>query len=160
MASVYDFRAVDLHGQDRSLNDYRGQALLIVNVASNCGFTPQYTALEAIHRKLHDRSFSVLGFPCNQFAGQEPGNADEIESFCKRNYDVSFPLFGKICVNGKDTHPLYRHLKKEARGILGSTSIKWNFTKFLVDRSGKVHRRYGPTQDPANLEADITALLT
>jgi glutathione peroxidase len=159
MASVYDFRAVDLQGHERSLNDYRGQALLIVNVASKCGFTPQYTALESLHRRLKDRSFSVLGFPCNQFMSQEPGNAGEIESFCKLNYDVSFPLFAKISVNGKDAHPLYRYLKKEARGVLGSSSIKWNFTKFLVDRTGRVRKRYGPSQDPAGIENDIVTLL-
>jgi glutathione peroxidase len=159
MANVYDFKAKDIDGKERSLADYRGKALLIVNVASKCGFTPQYTGLEALHRKLADRGFAVLGFPCDQFGHQEPGDEAEIRNFCSLNYDVSFPLFAKIDVNGANAHPLYQHLKKEAKGVLGSEGIKWNFTKFLVDRDGKVVRRYAPTDKPESLEKDVAKLL-
>jgi glutathione peroxidase len=143
----------------RSLADYRGQTLLIVNVASKCGFTPQYAGLEALYRKLRDRGFAVLGFPCNQFGKQEPGSEAEILSFCSAKYDVSFPLFAKIEVNGKAAHPLYRHLKQEAPGVLGSQAIKWNFTKFLADRNGRVLRRYAPLHKPQSLEQDVTEAL-
>ena len=159
MATVYDFQAADIDGKNHSLDEYKGKALLIVNVASKCGFTPQYTGLEALYRKHKDRGFAVLGFPCDQFGHQEPGDAEEIRNFCSLNYDVSFPMFAKIEVNGDNAHPLYRHLKKEAKGLLGSEGIKWNFTKFLVDKHGKVVRRYAPTDKPESLEKDVAALL-
>jgi glutathione peroxidase len=146
-------------GSTTDLSDHKGEVMLIVNVASQCGFTPQYEGLEALQRKYAGRGFTVLGFPCNQFRGQEPGNAEEIANFCKLNYDVSFPLMGKIDVNGDDAAPLYKHLKEEAPGLLGSKSIKWNFTKFLVDRSGKVVKRYPPQTRPEDLAKDIEALL-
>lgn len=159
MATVYDFQADDIDGKNRSLAEFKGKALLIVNVASKCGFTPQYTGLEALYRKHKEQGFAVLGFPCDQFGHQEPGDAEEIRNFCSLNYDVSFPMFAKIEVNGDNAHPLYRHLKKEAKGLLGSEGIKWNFTKFLVDKHGKVVRRYAPTDKPESLEKDVAALL-
>ena len=146
-------------GTTADLSDHNGEVMLIVNVASKCGFTPQYEGLEALQRKYDGRGFSVLGFPCNQFGAQEPGNAEEIASFCKLTYDVSFPLYGKIDVNGDNAAPLYQHLKDEAPGLLGSKSIKWNFTKFLVDRSGKVVKRYPPQAKPEDLARDIGALI-
>ena len=159
MANVYDFEVATLRGMNQPLADYRGKTLLIVNVASACGYTPQYAGLEALYRKYQDRGFVVLGFPCNQFGAQEPGNAEEIANFCKLTYDVSFPLYGKIDVNGDNAAPIYKHLKDEAPGLLGSKSIKWNFTKFLVDRSGKVVKRYPPQAKPEDLARDIEALL-
>ena len=158
MPGVYDFSATSLDGEDIALKRYEGQVLLIVNTASKCGFTPQYEGLEALHRELSPRGFAVLGFPCNQFGGQEPGNAEQIEQFCSREYDVSFPMFEKIDVNGFSAHPLYNYLKREKSGLLGS-SIKWNFTKFLVDRSGKVVGRHAPTATPQGLKREIEALL-
>lgn len=146
-------------GSTGDLGRFAGKVLLIVNVASKCGFTPQYAGLEALHQRFHDRGFSVLGFPCNQFGAQEPGDAAEIASFCASNFGVDFPLFAKIDVNGDETAPLYLHLKKEAPGFLGSRAIKWNFTKFLVDRSGKVVRRYAPQTKPEEISKDIEALL-
>jgi glutathione peroxidase len=146
-------------GSTADLSDHNGQVMLIVNVASQCGFTPQYEGLEALQRKYGGKGFSVLGFPCNQFGAQEPGDAQEIANFCKLNYDVSFPLYGKIDVNGDNAAPIYQHLKEEAPGLLGSKSIKWNFTKFLVDRSGKVVKRYPPQAKPEDLTRDIEALL-
>jgi glutathione peroxidase len=146
-------------GATADLSDHKGEVMLIVNVASQCGFTPQYEGLEALQRKYDSEGFSVLGFPCNQFGAQEPGNAEEIANFCKLNYDVSFPLYGKIDVNGDKAAPIYQHLKDEAPGLLGSKSIKWNFTKFLVDRSGKVVKRYPPQAKPEDLASDIEALL-
>jgi len=146
-------------GTTADLSDHNGEVMLIVNVASKCGFTPQYEGLEALQRKYDGKGFSVLGFPCNQFGAQEPGNAEEIASFCKLTYDVSFPLYGKIDVNGDNAAPLYQHLKDEAPGLLGSKSIKWNFTKFLVDRSGKVVKRYPPQAKPEDLARDIEALI-
>ena len=146
-------------GSQTDLSVHRGKVLLIVNVASKCGFTPQYEGLEQLQRDLGPRGFSVIGFPCNQFGAQEPGDAEEIASFCKLTYDVSFPLMGKIDVNGATAAPLYRELKDRAPGLLGSKAIKWNFTKFLVDRSGKVVRRYPPQAKPEDLAADIEALL-
>src|SRR3990170_1188407 len=146
-------------GSQTDLSAYRGKVLLVVNVASKCGFTPQYEGLEALHRRYADKGFEVLGFPCNQFRGQEPGDAEEIASFCKLTYDVSFPLFAKIDVNGPDAAPIYKHLKSEAPGLLGSEGIKWNFTKFLVDRSGKVVKRYAPQTKPEDIAKDIEALL-
>ena len=159
MATVYDFQAADLDGKEHPLAEFKGKALLVVNVASKCGFTPQYTGLEALYRKYKAQGFAVLGFPCDQFGHQEPGDAEEIRNFCSLNYDVSFPMFAKIEVNGDNAHPLYRHLKKEAKGLLGSEGIKWNFTKFLVDKHGKVVRRYAPTDKPESLEKDVAALL-
>ena len=146
-------------GSETDLSAHKGKVLLVVNVASKCGFTPQYEGLEALQRKYEDRGFTVLGFPCNQFGAQEPGNAEEIASFCKLTYDVSFPLLGKIDVNGPQAAPIYRHLKSEAPGLLGSEAIKWNFTKFLVDRSGKVVKRYAPQTKPEDIERDIEGLL-
>ena len=159
MTTLYDFTVRDLAGHDVPLADYRGKVLLIVNTASKCGFTPQYEGLEALYRSLKDRGFAVLGFPCNQFAGQEPGSAEEIGQFCKLTYDVSFPMFAKIDVNGPDASPLYKWLKAEAPGLLGSTSVKWNFTKFLVDRDGHVTGRYAPTTGPEALRKPVEALL-
>src|SRR5882757_9978659 len=158
MPGVYDFTARSLSGDDVPLTRFDGQVLLIVNTASACGFTPQYKGLETLHRELAPRGFSVLGFPCNQFGAQEPGNAKEIAAFCAGNYDVSFPMFDKIDVNGAGAHPLYQYLKGEKSGLLGS-SIKWNFTKFLIDRSGKVVARHAPTATPEGLKKEIEALL-
>lgn len=158
MAVVHDFTATSLAGDDVPLKRFAGKVLLIVNTASKCGFTPQYRSLEALHRDLSPRGFSVLGFPCNQFGHQEPGTAEQIEQFCSDKYDVSFPMFAKVDVNGKGAHPLFTYLKRAKRGLLGS-SIKWNFTKFLVDRSGKVVARHAPTTKPENLRQEIEALL-
>ncbi len=158
MTSIYDFSAITLAGTETSLKQFQGKVLLIVNTASNCGFTPQYRGLEELHQAFAARGFSVLGFPCNQFGHQEPGDASQIAQFCSRNYGVSFPMFQKIEVNGDDAHPLYRFLKSEKPGLLGS-AIKWNFTKFLVDRSGRVVKRYAPTTTPDSLKKDIEALL-
>jgi glutathione peroxidase len=157
--SVYEFKATTLDGVDQSLEAYRGQVLLIVNVASKCGFTPQYTGLEGLYRKLHERGFAVLGFPCDQFGRQEPGDETQIKSFCSLTYDVTFPMFSKIEVNGAGAHPLYQYLKQQQPGILGSEAIKWNFTKFLIDRSGAVLKRFGSMDKPEALEADIVDLL-
>jgi glutathione peroxidase len=158
MPGIYDFTAQSLAGDDVPLKRFEGQVLLIVNTASACGFTPQYRGLEALQREYGPRGFSVLGFPCNQFGGQEPGDAKEIAEFCARKYDVSFPLFSKIDVNGANAHPLYNYLRAEKSGLLGST-IKWNFTKFLVDRSGKVVARHAPSTTPRALKKVIEALL-
>ena len=158
MAGIYDFSAISLAGEDVALKRYEGQVLLIVNTASACGFTPQYGGLEALHKELSPRGFSVLGFPCNQFGSQEPGDAAQIEKFCASNYAITFPMFAKIDVNGFRAHPLYQYLKNEKSGVLGA-SIKWNFTKFLVDRSGKVVARHAPTTAPAGLKKEIEALL-
>ena len=157
--SIYDYSAKTIDGKERSLADFRGQVLLIVNVASKCGFTPQYKGLEALHRRLKDRKFSVLGFPCDQFAHQEPGTEVEIMRFCGTTYDVTFPMFAKIDVNGDHAHPLYQYLKSAQKGILGTESIKWNFTKFLVDADGTVLERYASKQTPEDIEADVTPLL-
>ncbi len=159
MSTVHDFSAIDIDGHEQSIADYRGKVLLIVNTASKCGFTLQYTGLEALHRKYQARGFDVLGFPCDQFGHQEPGDENEIRNFCSLNYEVSFPLFAKIEVNGAGAHPLYKHLKKAAPGLLGTEAIKWNFTKFLVDREGRVVRRYAPTDTPESIEKDLAALL-
>jgi len=157
--NAYDFTAQTLEGQPAPLADYRGRVLLIVNTASKCGFTPQYAGLEALWRKYGDRGLTVLGFPCNQFGAQEPGNAEEIATFCSLTYDVSFPVMSKIDVNGAGAHPLYAWLKQEKKGILGSASIKWNFTKFLVGKNGKVIGRFAPNTEPKALEAAIEAAL-
>ena len=159
MTTVFDFKADSLSGTPVDLAQYQGKVLLIVNVASQCGFTPQYTGLEQLEQKFAGRGFAVLGFPCNQFGAQEPGNADEIRNFCDTNYSVSFPLFAKIDVNGDNAHPLYQHLKKAAPGLLGTQGIKWNFTKFLIRRDGSVYERYAPTTKPEEIAADIEKLL-
>ncbi|WP_299006608.1 glutathione peroxidase [uncultured Caulobacter sp.] len=157
--SVYDYSAKTLDGQDASLADYRGQVLLIVNTASKCGFTPQYEGLEQLWRTYKDRGFAILAFPCNQFGAQEPGDASEIANFCSLTYDVTFPVMSKIDVNGADAHPLYKFLKKEQKGLLGTEAIKWNFTKFLIGRDGEVVERFAPTTKPEDLTAAIEALL-
>ena len=159
MTDIYDFAAKALSGEEVPLNRFRGKVLLVVNTASQCGFTPQYAGLETLHRDLGPRGFEVLGFPCNQFGHQEPGDAAEITHFCSLNYDVGFPLFAKIDVNGANAHPLYDFLKQAKPGILGSEAIKWNFTKFLVDRNGIVTERYAPTTKPEDIRGDIENLL-
>ena len=157
--SVYEYSAKTLDGEDKSLSDFTGQVLVIVNVASKCGFTPQYEGLEALYRTYKDRGFSVLGFPCNQFGAQEPGDAAEIASFCSLTYDVDFPMFAKVEVNGPGAHPLYDYLKREKKGLLGSESIKWNFTKFLIGRDGEVVDRFAPTVKPQDMASAIEKLL-
>ena len=159
MPSIYDLSVQTATGDEQSLADYRGKVLLIVNTASRCGFTPQYAGLEALYRKYAEQGFLVLGFPCNQFAGQEPGDSEEIRSFCSLTYDVTFPLFAKVEVNGSDAAPLFRYLKNAAPGLLGSRAIKWNFTKFLVGRDGAVIARYAPTTTPEQLEEVIKVAL-
>ncbi len=156
---VHDFKARTIDGKDQSLDAYRGKTLLIVNVASKCGFTPQYKGLEAMYRKLRDRGLVVLGFPCDQFGHQEPGDENEIQSFCSTTYDVTFPMFAKVEVNGDGAHPLYKYLKSESPGVLGSEGIKWNFTKFLVDGKGEVVKRYGSVDTPDKIEKDVEGLL-
>ena len=157
--SAYDFTAETLGGTPAPLAEHRGQVMLIVNTASKCGFTPQYAGLEALYRKYKDRGLVVLGFPCNQFGAQEPGNAEAIASFCSLTYDVSFPMMAKIDVNGPKAHPLYAWLKGEKKGILGTKGVKWNFTKFLIDRKGDVVGRFAPTATPQSLESAIEALI-
>lgn len=157
--TAFDFSARDIDGRERELAEWKGCGLLIVNVASQCGFTPQYRGLEALWRKHRDAGFRVLGFPCDQFGHQEPGDEAEIKQFCSLRYDVTFQLFAKIEVNGEGAHPLYRWLKKEQAGVLGTQAIKWNFTKFLVDRSGHVVRRYAPMDTPEKIDGDVAALL-
>ena len=159
MTAITDFHVKAADGSDADLSPYAGKVLLVVNVASKCGFTPQYEGLEALHRNYADRGFEVLGFPCNQFGAQEPGNAEEIANFCSLTYDVTFPVFAKIEVNGSGTDPLYAELKKQAPGFLGTEAIKWNFTKFLVGRDGRVIKRYAPNDPPAAIEPDIEAAL-
>lgn len=158
--NVYDFTAKTIDGRQQKLDVYRGRVLLIVNVASKCGYTPQYAGLEALYRKFRDREFLVLGFPCDQFGHQEPGTEAEIQQFCALNYDVTFPMFAKIDVNGSNAHPLYQFLKKEKPGIVGTEAIKWNFTKFLVNGSGEVVKRYAPGDTPASIEKDLAPLLS
>jgi glutathione peroxidase len=157
--SIYDYSAKTLDGQDVSLADYRGQVLLIVNTASKCGFTPQFEGLEALYRAYKDKGLVILGFPCNQFGAQEPGNAEEIASFCSLTYDVTFPMLAKIDVNGPSAHPLYTFLKGQQKGLLGTEGIKWNFTKFLVGRDGAVVERFAPTTKPEDLKIAVEALL-
>jgi glutathione peroxidase len=159
MTTTFDFEARTLAGETVSLRDYEGKVLLIVNTASNCGFTPQYAGLEQLWERYGERGLVVLGFPCNQFGAQEPGNAEQIGAFCQKNYGVSFPMFDKVEVNGSGTHPLYAFLKEEAPGLLGSRAVKWNFTKFVVDRQGKVKGRHAPTTRPEDLAREIEALL-
>ena len=159
MTSLYEIDLQTIDGQAEKVGAFAGKVMLVVNVASRCGFTPQYAGLEALYRQYRERGLVVLGFPCDQFGHQEPGDAAEIKNFCDLQYDVTFPLFAKTQVNGECAHPLYRALKSEARGLLGTQAIKWNFTKFLVDRQGKAVRRYAPTDKPADLAKDIEPLL-
>lgn len=159
MTTAFDFSAETLDGAERPLKAYEGNVLLIVNTASACGFTPQYEQLEALHRELSPRGFAVLGFPCNQFGGQEPGSAQQIAEFCATKYDVTFPMFAKVDVNGSKAHPLFKYLTDAIPGFLGSKSIKWNFTKFLVDRTGKVVARHGSTTPPKAIANEIERLL-
>ncbi|WP_116116105.1 glutathione peroxidase [Austwickia chelonae] len=158
MASLHDFTATTLTGEDKKLSDYAGQVVLVVNTASQCGLTPQLDGLQKLHHDYADQGLAVLGFPCNQFAGQEPGDADEIGEFCTKNYGVSFHMFDKVDVNGNDAHPLFVWLRSQKRGVIAD-SIKWNFTKFLVGKDGQVIKRYAPTTKPENLRADIEAAL-
>ena len=159
MTGLYDIIATTIDGRQQSLGDYAGKAMLVVNVASRCGFTAQYAGLEALYRRFADRGLVVLGFPCNQFGAQEPASEAEIAKFCSANYDVTFPMFAKIEVNGENAHPLYRLLKHDAPGILGSEAIKWNFTKFLIDPEGRVVKRYAPNDTPQAIGEDIETLL-
>ncbi|WP_373990586.1 glutathione peroxidase [Duganella sp. BuS-21] len=159
MSTIFDLSADSLSGQPVNLARYKGKVLLIVNTASKCGFTPQYQGLEAVYQQFKDKGVEVLGFPCNQFGAQEPGQAEEIGAFCEKNYGVTFPLFAKIDVNGDHAHPLFQKLKKDAPGILGTESIKWNFTKFLIRKDGTVFNRYAPATKPEELIADIEKLL-
>lgn len=157
--SIYDFDVVNVKKEKMTLAPYKGKVILIVNTASRCGFTPQFEGLEKLYKAHQNKGFVVLGFPCNQFGSQEPLSEPQIENFCRLDYGVTFPMFAKIDVNGANSHPLYRHLKENAPGILGSEIIKWNFTKFLIDRNGKVIRRYAPSTTPESIEADIQKLL-
>jgi glutathione peroxidase len=157
--NVFDFQATSLDGKPVDLGQYRGKVLLIVNTASKCGFTPQYQGLESLYRELHPRGLEVLGFPCNQFGGQEPGSEAEIGAFCEKNYGVNFPLFAKVDVNGDAAHPLFQHLKQAAPGVLGTEGIKWNFTKFLVGRDGAVLHRYAPQTKPEDIAGDVEKAL-
>lgn len=159
MSDLYSIPLQTSDGGSASLDDYRGKVLLIVNTASKCGLTPQYKGLEALHEKYKDRGLVVLGFPCNQFGGQEPGSDDEIQQFCELNYGVSFPVYAKLDVNGDTAHPLFAELKQQAPGLLGSKAIKWNFTKFLVNREGRAVKRFAPTDKPESLEKEIEQLL-
>ena len=159
MNPIYSFSAETLGGETVSMDSYQGKVLLIVNTASECGFTPQYKGLQELHERYADRGFAVLGFPCNQFGKQEPGDAEQIASFCEQNYGVSFPMFAKIDVNGENAHPLFKYLTEEAPGVLGTEGIKWNFTKFLVDREGNVVNRFGSVMKPDALSGDIEKLL-
>ena len=159
MTSIYDFTAKSLQGKDVPLSDFKDKVLLIVNTASKCGFTPQYAGLESLYEKLNAKGLAILGFPCNQFGQQEPGGPEEIGAFCQMNYGVSFPVFDKIDVNGPKAHPLYQYLKDEQPGVLGTKNIKWNFTKFLVDRDGKVVDRFAPMTKPEDIEKSIAKVL-
>jgi glutathione peroxidase len=159
MTSLYEIDLQTIDGHAEKVGAFAGKVMLVVNVASRCGFTPQYAGLEALYRQYRERGLVVLGFPCDQFGHQEPGEAAEIKNFCDQQYDVTFPLFAKTQVNGDSAHPLYRALKSEARGLFGTQAIKWNFTKFLIDRQGKVVRRYAPTDKPADLAKDVEPLL-
>lgn len=157
--SIYSIQAKDIQGKETSLQDYKGKVLLIVNVASRCGFTPQYAGLEKLYQNWKDKGLVILGFPCNQFGKQEPGTEGEIKEFCDSQYQVSFPLFAKVEVNGPHSHPLYQLLKTQAKGMMGSESIKWNFTKFLVDQNGQVIKRFAPIEKPESIEKSIRDLL-
>jgi len=157
--SIYDIEVTTIEGQTQRMEAYRGQTLLVVNVASECGFTPQYKGLQALYDQYRDKGFTILGFPCNQFGHQEPGDEKEIQNFCSLTYQVTFPMFAKVNVNGGDTHPLFKHLKSEQKGLLGSESIKWNFTKFLIGPDGSVLKRYAPTDTPEKIGAELAATL-
>lgn len=159
MRDIYSLSCINAVGDEESMEQYRGKVLLVVNTASKCGFTPQYEGLQKLYTQHRMQGFEILAFPCNQFGRQEPGTDEDIQSFCSLNYSVKFPVFAKIEVNGPDTHPLYKVLKKEAKGLLGSEAIKWNFTKFLIDRKGKVIERFAPTTTPEQLEEQIERLL-
>lgn len=159
MTTIHDFTCTTIDGQSRPLSDFKGKVVLIVNTASKCGFTPQFKGLEALYKDYRDKGLEILGFPCNQFGHQDPGSNDEISQFCELNYGVSFPMFQKIEVNGDNAHPLFKHLKEQAPGLLGTQAIKWNFTKFLVDKNGKVVDRYAPTDTPEKIAKDIAKLL-
>ena len=159
MQNIFDIEVKTIDGKPITLNSYKGKVMLIVNVASKCGFTSQYEGLEELYKKYAEKGFVILGFPCNQFGSQEPGSEEEIMSFCRLNYGVTFPMFAKIEVNGSDAHPLYVHLKKQRPGLLGSGSIKWNFTKFLVDREGRVMQRFAPSKKISDIESDLSRLL-
>ena len=159
MSSVYDFEAESINGSKKSLADYKGQVLLVVNTASKCGFTPQFEGLENLYKNYKDKGLVILGFPCNQFGKQDPGSNGEIQEFCQLNYGVSFPMHAKVDVSGDDTHPLCQHLKTAAPGLMGSKKIKWNFTKFLIDREGNVIERFAPATAPEKIEAKIKAML-
>ncbi len=158
--SIYDFEARDIDGTIRKLSEYKGEALLVVNTASKCGFTPQFDGLEILYKNYNSKGFQILGFPCNQFGGQEPGDENEIKSFCSMSYNVTFPMFAKIEVNGNNAHPLYKYLKKNSKGILGTEFIKWNFTKFLIGKNGEVLKRYAPTDTPEDIAKDLEELLS
>ena len=160
MNPLHDIDLTTIDGRCEKVGAFTGKVMLVVNVASQCGFTPQYEGLEALYRRYRDRGLVVLGFPCDQFGHQEPGDETQIKSFCTKNYDVSFPMFAKVAVNGADAHPLFQALKKAAPGLLGSQGIKWNFTKFLIGRDGEVRRRYAPTDAPASLAGDVEAALS
>ncbi|WP_413289973.1 glutathione peroxidase [Bdellovibrio sp. HCB337] len=157
--NLYSFQVKTPSNENLSLEKYKGQVVLVVNVASKCGFTPQYTGLEDLYQKFHSKGFTILGFPCNQFGAQEPGNNEEIQSFCKLTYDVTFPVMGKVDVNGGNADPLYQWLKEAAPGILGTEMIKWNFTKFLVGKNGEVLKRYAPNVEPKEIVTDIEKAL-
>lgn len=157
--SVYEFSAKDIQGNERNLSEFKGKVMLVVNTASKCGFTPQFEGLEAMYKELHSQGLEILGFPCNQFAQQDKGTDSEIAGFCMKNYGVSFPMFSKIEVNGEGEHPLYSFLKSEARGLLGTKRIKWNFTKFLINKDGNVVKRFGPTAKPQDIQKHVVALL-
>lgn len=157
--SLYDFEVSNIEGKSEKLSTYKNKVILIVNTASNCGYTPQYRGLQEIYHKFKDQGFVILGFPCNQFGAQEPGDEKAIKNFCDMNYNITFPLFSKVEVNGENAHPLFKYLKKELPGIFGSENIKWNFTKFLLDKKGKPFKRYAPQDKPQSLEKDIQTLL-
>ena len=159
MSAIYEIPVPTMDGREETLERYRGQVMLIVNTASQCGFTPQYKGLEQLHRELGPKGLAVLGFPCNQFGAQEPGDADEIKKFCSLSYDVTFPLYAKVEVNGGHSHPLWAHLKREKRGLLGTEAIKWNFTKFLVARDGRVLKRFAPNDTPEEIRGEIERAL-
>lgn len=159
VTTIYDFSALDIRGNEVPLSEYKDHVLLIVNTASKCGFTPQFEELEELYKEYKDKKFMVLGFPCNQFGNQEPGKEEDINEFCQLNYGVSFPMFSKVDVNGEDAHPLFDYLKEHAKGLLGSKAVKWNFTKFLVDRNGKVVERFASATSPSKMKNDIEELL-
>ncbi len=159
MSQIYSFDVIDIQGQTRSLAEFKDKTLLIVNVASKCGFTKQYSGLEALYQKYKDKNFVILGFPCNQFGGQEPGEEKAIQEFCSLNFGVTFPLFSKVKVNGREASELFKFLKKEAPGLMGTEAIKWNFTKFLVNKEGAVVKRFGSNETPENLAPEIEAIL-